>query len=75
LRFLSSDESLMQFIEEAVIAATAWRRVQSEFVARGEAAVERWKRDGGGHTVDEVMAELQTRLDEAKRRAAQRAGQ
>lgn len=67
-------ESLTQFIEEAVVSAAAWRRAQAEFVKRGEAAVERWKREGGGRSVDEVMAGLQRRLDEAKRRAAQRAG-
>ena len=62
-------ESLTQFIEEAVVAAAAWRRVQSEFVTRGEAAIERWKQEGGGHAVDEVMADLQSRLDDVKRRA------
>ena len=63
---------MRSFIEEAVVAAAAWRRVQSEFVARGEAAIERWKQEGGGHTVDQVMADLQTRLDEAKRKAGKR---
>jgi hypothetical protein len=72
---LREGESLTQFIEEAVVAAAAWRRVQAEFVTRGEAAIQRWKQEGGGHAVDEVMADLQSRLDEAKRRAAQRAGQ
>ena len=72
---LREGESLTQFIEEAVVAAAAWRRVQAEFVTRGEAAIERWKREGGGHKVDAVMADLQARLDDAKRRAAQRAGQ
>ncbi len=69
---LREGESLTQFIEEAVVATAAWRRVQAEFVNRGEAAIGRWKREGGGSTVDEVMAGLQGRLDEAKRRAAQR---
>ncbi len=69
---LREGESLTQFIEEAVVAA--WRRVQSEFITRGGAAIERWKQEGGGHAVDEVMADLQARLDDAKRRAAQRAG-
>ena len=46
---LREGESLTQFIEEAVVAAAAWRRVQSEFVARGEVAIERWKQEGGGH--------------------------
>ena len=71
---LRDGESLTQFIEEAVVAAAAWRRVQAEFVARGEAAIKRWKQDGGGHTVDEVMTDLQTRLEDAKRRAALRKG-
>ncbi|MBX3635849.1 MAG: hypothetical protein KF683_10760 [Rubrivivax sp.] len=71
---LREGETLTQFIEEAVVAAAAWRRVQSEFVARGEAAIERWKREGGGHGVEEVMADLQVRLDDAKHRAAKRAG-
>ena len=70
---LIEGESLTQFIEEAVVAAAAWRRVQAEFVTRGEAAIERWKHEGGGQSVDEVIAELQTRLDDAKRQAAQRA--
>jgi hypothetical protein len=69
---LREGETLTQFIEQAVVAAAAWRRVQSEFVARGEAAIERWKHEGGGQGVDEVMADLQTRLDDPKRRAAPR---
>lgn len=71
---LREGESLTQFIEEAVVSAAAWRRVQAEFVSRGEAAIERWKREGGGRSVDEVMAGLQARLDDAKRRVAQRVG-
>ena len=71
---LREGELLTRFSEEAVAAAAAWRRVQSEFGTRGEAAIAGWKQEGGGHTVDEVMADLQARLDDAKRRAAQRAG-
>ncbi|HYP31665.1 MAG TPA: YlcI/YnfO family protein [Burkholderiaceae bacterium] len=71
---LREGESLTQFIEEAVVAAAAWRRAQAEFVDRGEAAIARWKREGGGHTVDEVLAAMQGRLDDAKRRAAKRSG-
>lgn len=70
---LREGETLTQFIEEAVIAAAAWRRVQSEFVARGEAAIERWKQEGGGHQVEDVMADLQSRLDDARGRSAKRA--
>jgi hypothetical protein len=69
---LREGESLTQFIEEAVVAAAAWRRAQGEFVARGQTAIERWKQAGGGRSADEVLATLQARLDEAKRKAAQR---
>ncbi len=55
-------------------AKQPWRRAQAEFVARGEAAIERWRHEGGGRAVSEVMHDLQTRLYAAKRRAAQRAG-
>jgi hypothetical protein len=71
---LREGESLTPFIEEAVVAPAAWRRVQAEFVSRGEAAIERWKQEGGGHPVEAVMADLQTRLDVAKRQATQRTG-
>ncbi len=71
---LREGESLTQFIEEAVVAAAAWRRTQAEFVHRGEAAIERWKKEGGGHSVDEVLAGMQRRLDDARRRLAQRTG-
>lgn len=57
---LCEGASLTQFID----------REQSEFVNRGEAAIERWKREGGGHLVDEVMAKLQARFDDAMRLAA-----
>ncbi len=69
---LREGESLTQFSEEAIVAPAAWRRVQAEFVTLGEAAIERWKHEGSGHTVDAVMGDLQMRLDDAKLRAAQR---
>ena len=69
---LREGESLTQFIEEAVVAAAARRRMQTEFVARGETVIERWKQVGGGHTVDEVLADLQGRLNDAKKQAAAR---
>ena len=71
---LREGETLTQFIEEAVVAAAAWRRAQAEFVKRGEGAIERWKREGGGRPADEVMTDLQSRLDSAKREVARRPG-
>lgn len=72
---LREGETLTQFIEEAVVSAAAWRRSQAEFVARGEAAIEQWKREGGGLSVDEAMADLQGRLDAARNQAANRSRQ
>ncbi|MEI7466402.1 MAG: hypothetical protein WCJ87_13745 [Burkholderiales bacterium] len=73
--FLSSSrQGQSEALHGACEGMHRWRCVRSEFVTRGEAAVERWKQDGGGHEVDEVMGDLQARLDDAKRRAAQRAG-
>jgi hypothetical protein len=72
---LREGESLTQFIEEAVVAAAAWRRAQSEFVHRGEAAIERWKQGATSHAVNDVMNELQARLDDARRRSAKPAKQ
>jgi len=72
---LREGESLTQFIEEAVVAAAARRRVQAGFVARGETAIERWKQVGGGHAVNEVMADLQGRLIGARKLASKRSGQ
>lgn len=46
--------------------ATPCRSTQRAFVARGEAAIRRWKLSGDGQTAEEVMADLQQRLDEAK---------
>ena len=66
---LREGESLTQFIEEAVVAAAAWRRTQREFVVRGEAAIDKWKQDGDSRPADEVMCELQQRLDDARLRA------
>ena len=70
---LRDGETLTQFIEEAVVAAAAWRRSQAEFVTRGESAIARWKQEGGGRPADDVMVELQGRLDDAKRLAGKRA--
>ncbi len=50
-----------------MVAAATWRRAQAECVTRGEAAIARWKQQGGGQTVDAVMDDLQTRLYDALR--------
>lgn len=71
---LVEGETLGQFIEQAVLEAAHWRRAQTEYVRRGEAAIDRWRQDGGGHTVDQVLDDLQARLASAKKQhAAKRA--
>lgn len=69
---LLEGETLGQFIEKAVLEATGWRQQQAAFVTRGEAAIEHWKQQGGGHTVDEMLGDLHGRLSEAKKRHAAR---
>ena len=69
---LRDGETLTQFIEEAVVTATPWRRTQAEFVKWGETAIERWKREGGGIKADAALADLRARLDSAKQEAARR---
>lgn len=41
---------------------------EAEFVARGEAAIARWRIEGGGISVDEAIAQLQAQLDAAAAR-------
>jgi len=72
---LPEGETLTLVPKKTADAAAAWPRVQAEFVIRGEAAIERWKREGGGRGVDDVISDLQVRLDDARRRAAERTGQ
>lgn len=64
---LHSGETLSEFVEQSVRAAVAYRRVQLDFHARGQAA---WQDvAGGGATApaDEVLARLQRRLDDRRR--------
>ena len=53
---LREGESLTQFIEQAVKRETAWRTIQDEFVARGLASLEQYRRDGPSGTMDEALA-------------------
>lgn len=64
---LAADETLSSFVEASVRSAIAYRRVQTAFHARAQAASEAYHRSGVSVPVDEVLDRLQAKLD-AKRK-------
>ena len=64
---LEAGETLTDFVEACVRNAIAYRRVQSEFHARGLAASQEYHRTGASVPVETVLAKLQSKLD-AKRK-------
>ncbi len=60
---LIEGETLSSFIQQSVERAVEYRRIQAAFLARGEAALAHYKRTGISHSVDEIVAGLQARLD------------
>lgn len=62
---LRQGETLSAFVEETVRNAVAFRRVQTEFHARAQAA---YQRTGEAVPVEPVLDRLQARLD-ARRKA------
>jgi predicted transcriptional regulator len=70
---LQGDESLSAFIEASVREAVRRRDAQAQFIARGLASREEVRITGKTFTVDEVMAELQAKLDNAKAQVKRRA--
>ncbi|NRF70985.1 hypothetical protein HLB44_28665 [Aquincola sp. S2] len=69
---LSANETLSEFVEEAVRRAVEHRRVQAAFLAHGEAAWLEFQRTGRAVNADEVLGKLQARLDERRRQLRQR---
>ena len=63
---LLQGETLSEFVETSVRNAVAFRRVQTVFRARGQAAWEHYERTGIAASAAEVLAKLQAKLD-AKR--------
>ena len=59
---LGKNETLTEFVEDAVRRAVEHRRVEAEFHARGEAAWQEFKRTGVSYSTDEVFAQLRARL-------------
>ena len=60
---LTENETLSDFVETAVRRAVEYRRVQTAFHARGQAAFEHYQRTGISHTAKNVFDSLQAKLD------------
>lgn len=65
---LGENETVSEFVEEAVRRAVEYRRVQTQFLERGEAAWQAFQQTGQAVEADSVLDRLQVRLD-ARRRA------
>ena len=68
---LNQGETLTDFVEATVRNAIAFRRVQTAFHARAQAASEEYHRTGVTVPVEAVLARLQSKLD-AKRKKLRR---
>ena len=68
---LEKGETLSEFVEKSVRGAVEYRRAQQEFLARGEAAWQRFERTGQAHTTEQVSAALRKKT-EARRRQLSR---
>jgi len=64
---LEQGETLTDFVESTVRKAIAFRRVQTTFHARAQAASEEFHRTGVSAPVEDVLDRLQSQLD-AKRK-------
>jgi hypothetical protein len=64
---LKQGETLTDFVEVSVRNAIAFRRVQTAFHARAQAASEQYHRTGVATPVESVLGRLQSKLD-AKRK-------
>ena len=65
---LDGNESISAFVEEAVRSAVNYRRIQAEFLARGEGAWQEYQRTGQSRPAAEVFDRIQGRID-ARRQA------
>lgn len=70
---LGEEETISTFVADAVRRAVDFRRVQTDFHARGEAAWQDYLRTGVSRPVDEVFDRVQARID-ARRRELQGPG-
>ena len=71
---LEQGESLSEFVENAVRQTVLKRKIRTEFLRRGIAAIEATKRAEGGTPAQVVIAQLEARLAAARRTQSQRKG-
>lgn len=60
---LAENETLSEFVEDAVRRAVERRHLEASFLARGQAAWEAYGRTGTAVPAEEVLAKLQGKLD------------
>ncbi len=65
---LKQGETLTDFVEATVRSAIAFRRVQTAFHARAQAASEAYHQTGVSVPVETVLARLQSRLDARRKK-------
>jgi hypothetical protein len=65
---LQPGETLTDFVEATVRNAIAFRRVQTSFHARAEAASEQYHRTGVSVPVETVLERLQSKLDARRKK-------
>ncbi len=66
---LRPGETLSAFVEDSLRRNVAFRRTQQEFIARGLASRDEAKKTGVYFSSDEVLAELDTIIASAKKKA------
>ena len=67
---LRQGETLTDFVEATVRNAIAFRRVQTDFHARAQAASAKYHRSGVSVPVDAVLDRLQSKLDAKRKKFA-----
>lgn len=67
---LDEGESLSDFVASCVRDGIAWRRMQEAFLARASVAVERSEREDSGISPQEMLRQMDVRLEAARQRLA-----
>lgn len=72
---LRKGETLSEFVEATVRGAIEYRRMQTEFHARGEAAWQQYQRTGASAPADEVIQELRDVLESRRKHVQEKNSQ
>ena len=67
---LDEGESLSDFVASCVRDGVAWRRTQDAFLARARDAVERSEREDSGISPQDMLRQMDARLEAARERLA-----